>query len=354
MRQYFILGQLAVIATIRAACAQSGLNPTPTPTFTPVPTPTPSPTPMPVPTPRLTPRKVLSGNPDRVSARLSADGMKIGYHAEVDGVLNFWAGPVDDLASARTVTGDTGRGIRGYRWASTNDHIPYSQDKAGDENWRLYSVNLSTGRTNSLTPIEGVQARIQQVSPKLPDEILIGLNDRNSLFHELYRINTATGERRLVQENHEFIGFLTVDDYNVRGAARLTPDGGIEWLKPKGEGGREPFTKIPMEDAETTEPIGFGKSGEVGYVKDSPGRNTAALTSVNAETGEQVAVDPLTDLGDVMIHPTEEHVQAAAFTYERLEWQISTRPLWPTLHTCERSPTATSRSLAALSTTDVG
>ena len=92
---------------------------------------------------RLIPRQILFGNPDKTSTQLSFDGTKIGYLAPVDGVLNVWVGPAVDPAAANPVTKDTGRGIRFYGWAYTNDHVLYIQDKDGDENWRLYSVDVN-------------------------------------------------------------------------------------------------------------------------------------------------------------------------------------------------------------------
>ena len=49
----------------------------------------------------LIPRQVLFGNPDRTQVKISPDGRKIGYLAPVNGVLNVWVGPVDDLDAAR-------------------------------------------------------------------------------------------------------------------------------------------------------------------------------------------------------------------------------------------------------------
>ena len=87
----------------------------------------------------LIPRKVLFGNPDKASPQLSYDGKRLAFLAPVKGVLNVWVGSVDDLAAAKPVTKDTYRGIRIYLWAYTNRHILYLQDKAGDENWRIYA-----------------------------------------------------------------------------------------------------------------------------------------------------------------------------------------------------------------------
>jgi len=272
----------------------------------------------------LIPREVLFGNPDKVTVRLSPDGTWISYLAPVDGVLNVWVGPAADPDLAEPVTNDTDRGIRIYFWAYTNEHILYLQDQAGDENWRVYSVNLETGETTDLTPLEGVQARIQALSQKFPEEILIALNDRDPTLHDIYRANITTGEKSLVMENEGFIGFTTDDDYNVRFAERATPDGEKEILKATETGDWEPFMAIAMEDLLTTGIAGFDKTGTVLYMIDSRNRNTAAFFSLDLGTGEQtlIAEDPSADTSDVMIHPSENIVQAVAFTYERKHWQI--------------------------------
>src|SRR5512136_54461 len=107
----------------------------------------------------LIPRQVLFGNPDRASVALSPNGAHIAYLAPREGVLNVWVAPREDLAAAHPVTRDTGRGIRFYGWAYTNRHILYIQDKNGDENWRLYSVDLTTDEVKDLTPFEGTQTQ---------------------------------------------------------------------------------------------------------------------------------------------------------------------------------------------------
>ena len=301
----------------------------PAPTFT-VP---PSPTPMPQDTTPLIPRQVLFGNPDKAAAKLSADGKWLSYLAPADGVLNVWVGPIDDPGAAEPVTHDKIRGIRGYFWAYTNEHIIYVQDKEGDENWRVYSVDLTTNQTYDLTPLEGVQARIQEVSPDFPDEIMIGLNDRDPQLHDLYRVNIRTGEKQLVQENPGFASFLTDDEFNVRFAFRLTSDGGNEVLRPTEEGGWELFMKIEMEDVLTTSPAGFDKTGRILYMRDSRGRNTAMLAALNLDTGEEsiIAQDPRADISGTMVHPTEKTIQAAAFTYQRKRWQVLDDSIAPDL-----------------------
>jgi len=271
----------------------------------------------------LIPRSVLFGNPDRTSVKISPDGEKLAYLAPLDGVLNVWVAPIDAVQEARPMTRDTGRGIRAYAWAYTSEHLLYLQDVGGDENWRAYSVVLETGEVTDLTPQQGMQARLQHLSPRHPHQVLIALNDRDVRFHDLYRVEIASGERTLVQTNDGFAGFLTDEDYLVRFALRMTPEGSAEVLARHGEEWSL-FTRIPAEDALTTNLICLHASGQVLYLTDSRGRDTAALVAWNLESGDKqvLAADSKADVSGFWIHPQTRAVQAVGFTYERRRWHV--------------------------------
>jgi hypothetical protein len=111
----------------------------------------------------LIPRRVLFGNPERTMVQLSHDGKHLSFLAPVNGVQNVWVAPVDNLSEARAITSATERGIPFAMWLYSNEHILYVQDRAGDENWRLYSVNIATLEERDLTPLEGF-GRTQWVS----------------------------------------------------------------------------------------------------------------------------------------------------------------------------------------------
>ena len=282
----------------------------------------------------LIPRQVLFGNPQRAAARISPNGKWISYLAPVSGILNVWVAPVDDLDAARQVTNDTTRDIRSYSWAYTGEHILYSQDKGGDENWHVYATDVATLDTVDLTPLDGVHATIDSVSEKFPEEILVGLNDREPQFHDLWRVNIRTGERELVQHNPGLAGFMADDDYDIRFAFTYTPDGGTVLLKMPEDGAREPtlaevaewevFMRVEPLDAMTTSPLGFNKDASLLYVQDSRSRNTGALFAVDIETGQQtlLAENAHADVGEIIAHPTEKTIQAVGFTYARREWTV--------------------------------
>ncbi|MCE5208113.1 MAG: S9 family peptidase [Chloroflexi bacterium] len=274
--------------------------------------------------PALIPRKLLFDNPDRAAVRISPDGTRISYLAPVDGVLNVWVAPLENPQAARPVTKDTARGIRMYFWAFTNRHILYLQDKAGDENWRLYSVNLDSGEIKDLSPLENIQVQVLEISPQFPNEILAGINDRDPQLHDIYRIHIDTGQRTLIEENTQgFASYMADEDFRIRFGMNMKADGSSDLYK-KTESGWELVFNIPMEDTLSTNPVAFDKSGQVLYLIDSRGRNTSALFMLDLNTGVQTLISehPLSDVNDVMIHPEQKILLAAAFYYEKKEWQV--------------------------------
>ncbi|MDD1738447.1 MAG: S9 family peptidase [Methanothrix sp.] len=263
------------------------------------------------------------------------------FLAPVNGVLNVWVGPADQPERAKPLTNDTYRGIRSYFWGYSNEHILFLQDRNGDENWRVYSVNLSSGKTKDLTPFEGVQSQIQAVSPKHPLECIIGLNKRDPEYHDLFRLNIETGNLTLLQENTGFSGFEVDDDFKVRLASNMTQDGDIEIFKPGEDGIWNRFMKIKMEDTISSHFAGFNKTNEKIYLVDSSDRNTAAFYTLDLDSGQKslVAEDDKSDSAGAMIHPTEKNPQAAAFYYDKLQWKIIDDRSWIVAYTVDDRPT---------------
>jgi len=289
----------------------------------------------------IIPRDVIFGNPERISVLISPDGKWISYLTALSGVFNLRIAPVDNISDARSITNETIRGVESYFWAYTNHSIVYRQDTFGDENWHIYAVNITTGVKLDLTPYKNVRANIEGVSNKFPQEILIGLNDRNPEYHDIYRVNITTGERRQVQKNdNRFARFVIDDDLRVRFGANVTSSGDVDYLKPAGNGSWEPFMKIKYEDSVTTYPIGFDKTGDILYMSEGRGRNTAAIESMNLATNEirVLAVDPKADAGMIMVHPTEMTIQAVDFNYYRHNWMVLDETIKPDIDISARSP----------------
>ena len=120
----------------------------------------------------LIPRQVLFGNPERSAGAISPDGRWLGFVAPRDGVLNVWVAPADRPAAAKPITNDRLRGIRGFRFADDGQHVLYTQDQGGDENFQVFAANLASGESRALTP-KGSRASVAGVSPKHPGDILV-------------------------------------------------------------------------------------------------------------------------------------------------------------------------------------
>ena len=287
----------------------------------------------------LIPRETFFGNPDKISPKISPDGNQLAFLAPVDGVLNVWVGPIDKMSAARPITRDEHRGIRSFFWAYTSQQILYTQDVDGDENWNVYCIDLATDDIRNLTPqpqqetdVEGdptgrvrVRAEIESVSHRYPEEILIGLNKRDPRFHDVYRVNILTGQRELVQINPGYRGFVFDEEYRLRFASKYSENGNLVYYQPSADNedptavAWETFLDIPKDDTATTHLLGFDKTGERLYMADSRGRDTAALISLDLQSGEiqLIAEDPRTDVGAIKSHPTENTIQAVTFYYEK-------------------------------------
>jgi len=278
----------------------------------------------------LIPRKVLFGNPERVSPRLSPDGTRLAWIAPSGGVLNVWLAPVSprsgvDWSQAVVVTDDTDRGIRTFAWAHDNKHLLYLQDVGGDENWRLYDVDLATMRHRDLTPFDGVQTQIVAMERDFPAEVLIGLNKDNPQLHDVYRLDLDSGELTKEADNPGFLGWVADSKLVVRGAFAPQPDGSLSALvrDSAADDWRE-LLAIPAEDALTTDPVAFSADGQSLLVVSSVGAETAKLVRIDLASGaeEVLAGDREADVSDVRIDPQTREPQIVVVLKDRSEYLV--------------------------------
>jgi dipeptidyl aminopeptidase/acylaminoacyl peptidase len=274
----------------------------------------------------LIPREVLFGNPDRAVAKLSPDGKKLAYLAPDEGVLNIWVRTVSE-EDDRVVTAERGSRITSYHWSPDSKYLLYPRDTDGDENWHIHVVSAEGGPPRDLTPYGPVQAHILAVEPDHPDVILVGLNDRDPQFHDVYRVELSSGRRTLVQKNDiDALYFVADHDLEVRLAAVSTDDGGTKLLaKDTRLRTWKEVLSWTAEDAWfSSETIAFSEDPSTLYIRSTTGVNTAEVRALDLETGKEtvLARDDGVDAGTVLIHPTRRHVQAVAFTRARTEWMV--------------------------------
>jgi dipeptidyl aminopeptidase/acylaminoacyl peptidase len=277
----------------------------------------------------LIPRNVLFGNPERISPHISPDGGRLAWIAPREGVLNVWVAPIGtsgvDWDDATVVTDDTDRGIRMFAWAKDGRHLLYLQDTGGDENWRLYDVDLETMAKRDLTPYEGIQARVIATRKSHRDEVLVGLNRDNPQLHDVYRLDLKTGELAKLIENPGYAGWLADEDMVVRGALAPLPDGGFDLLvRDDAEGDWRTLLTIPADDAPASDALAFSGDGKSLLAISSVGVNTGRLVRIDLASGEDRVLleDPDADVAGAMLHPDTREPQIALVLKDRAEYHV--------------------------------
>jgi dipeptidyl aminopeptidase/acylaminoacyl peptidase len=275
--------------------------------------------------PKLIPRTVLFGNPEKASPQISPDGQQMAYIAPKDNVLNVWVKSIGK-ENDRVVTKDTDRGIRRYFWAYDSKHILYLQDKGGDENWRLYSVNLQSNEIRDLTPFEKVQVRITATNKRFPNEILISMNKENPKLHDVYHLDLPTGKLKKIAANPgTIIGWIPDPELKLRSAMASRPDGGFDLLIRDNEQAEwETLLTWDHENNMNSRPVGFSRDGKRMYLVDSRTANAGRLVEIDIATKKitVIAEDPRYDISGVMVHPDTYKAQATTIYRARKDWVI--------------------------------
>ena len=294
----------------------------------------------------LIPREVLFGNPERISPHISPAGTRLAWIAPHEGVLNVWVAPIGasgasgvDWDTATVVTDDTDRGIRVFAWARDGRHLLYLQDTGGDENWRLYDVDLGAetpaaagGKTGwakrDLTPYDGIQARIIATKKSHRDEVLVGMNRDNPQLHDVYRLDLKTGDLAKLIENPGYAGWLADEDMVVRGALAPLPDGGFDLLvRDDAEADWRTLLTISADDAPASDVLSFTGDGKSLLAISSVEVNTGRLVRIDldpdAPGATQVLLeDPEADVAGAILHPDTREPQIVLVLKDRAEYHV--------------------------------
>lgn len=289
--------------------------------------------PVPVPAaPDLITRAALFGEPARQGGQLSPRGDRVAFLAPRDGVTNLWVLSVDAMDEARPVTDERTRGLTNFRWAADGATLLYLRDENGDENTRLYAVDIAGGAPRALTPA-GARAEILGVSAADPGAVVVALNDRDRAWPDVVRIDLTNGARETLLRNGGPRGYassLLNRDNAVRVGLRMRADGGAEVVAFEARGRTRILFEIPFEDAMSTRLVALEADGAHFLMLDSslgqpdtPERDRTALVRVNIASGEKSVLGEgeRSDVVDVWLDPATGTAEAFATEYLRREWR---------------------------------
>lgn len=138
-------------------------------------------------------------NSQEAAYQISPDGRHLSYLAPYADRMNLFVRPVGGGGAVR-VTSETQRSLAGYMWAD-NGRLLFMKDTDGDENYRLYGVNLDGSDLRAYTDFPGVRTTLIDDLEETPGKVLIGLNRRNPEVFDPYRLDLDTGELTQLAEN---------------------------------------------------------------------------------------------------------------------------------------------------------
>jgi len=282
--------------------------------------------------PDLITRAALFGEPARQGGQLSPRGDRVAFLAPRDGVTNLWVLSVDAMDEARPVTDERTRGLTNFRWAADGATLLYLRDENGDENTRLYAVDIAGGAPRALTPA-GARAEVLGVSAADPGAVVVALNDRDRSWADVVRIELASGARQTLLRNggpRGYASFLINRDNAVRVGLRMQANGGAEVVVFEARGRTQTLFDVPFEDAMSTRLVALEADGAHFLMLDSslgqpdtPARDRTALVRVNIATGERSVLGEgeRSDVVDVWLDPATGTAEAFATEYLRREWR---------------------------------
>jgi dipeptidyl aminopeptidase/acylaminoacyl peptidase len=249
--------------------------------------------------PPLIDRELLFGNPEISGAQISPDGKYLAFIKPWKDTRNIWVKKTGEpFSAARLLTTETKRPIPSFLWTRDSKFIGFVKDNDGDENFNLYAVDPAAATpqgadappARDLTGLKGVRVMLVHAPKTEPGAIYVGINDRDKAWHDLYKVNVATGEKALIRKNTDRIAGWEFDlKDQLRLAERSADNGDTEILRVDPNG----LTKIYSCDIfETCGTLRFHKDNQRVYVMHNKGSlDLVSLELMDVATGKVEAVE---------------------------------------------------------------
>lgn len=261
----------------------------------------------------LIPMEDFFRNPEKIGFSLSPNGEYWTFLQPWENRLNIHVQKIGEEKVIR-ITDATERDIAGCLWANDN-RIVYAQDEAGDENYKVYAVDIDGSNRQTLTPFEEVKAHLIDDLENNPDEMLMMMNKRDKRFYDVYRININNGEMEMLAENPgNIVSWLTDHEGKLRVA---TTSDGVNTSILYREKEDEPFKPvITTSFKETVAPLFFTFDNKYLYVSSNVDRDKRAIFKydvANAKFLEKIYEHTEVDVTSLLRSKKQKKITGVAY-----------------------------------------
>lgn len=254
--------------------------------------------------PEIIPLEDFFKNPERTSYNISPDGKYISFMAPYESRMNIFVQKTGSDKVTR-LTSETKRDIAGYYWAN-NTRLLYINDNGGDENFALFGVDVNGKNEKCLTCFENVRTQIIDDLEDQPDFVIVGLNKRDAMVFDPYRLNINTGDMVMLAENPGNIqGWMTDHDGKLRVAMAIVDGVNTQLLYRDNE--EEEFRPILTTSfKESMSPQFFTFDNKRLY----------ATSNLNRDKSAAVVFDPVTATETEMLYENDSY-DVSSISYSR-------------------------------------
>lgn len=275
-------------------------------------------------------------NPEKTGYQISPNGTYYSYMAPYESRLNVFIQERGKEEAIR-ITGETDRDIAGYFWPN-DEQILYLKDDGGDENYKLYGVNIDGTNLMCFTDFEDVRTQIIDDLENIPGEVIIGLNKRNPQVFDPYRLNLKTGDMEMLAENPGNIqGWMFDHDGKLRVAFAIVDGVNMSILYRETE--QDEWADVmttSFKDEMNPQFFTFDNKNVIGT--SNLGRDKSVVVEFDIANGKEVKVlyeNPDYDVSRVFYSKKRKVMTAASYTSwkrERYFFDEETRQLFDRLN----------------------
>lgn len=265
----------------------------------------------------LIPMKDFFRNPEKSSFTISPNGEYFAFMMPWQNRMNVHVQKIGSDIITR-ITNATERDLAGYFWGN-NNRIVYIQDTGGDENFRLYAVNIDGSNQKDLTPFEKVVVQVIDELKDNDEEMLIAMNKRDARIFDVYRININTGDISMIAENPGNItGWVTDHDGKLRIAT--TTDGvstSILYRKTDADAFQHVIT---TNFKETLAPAMFTYDNQNVYMLSNIGRDKLAVVKYDIENNKELELvfeHPEVDVSNLISSDKKKIITGVSFITDK-------------------------------------